>query len=171
MNSTTFHPEIFPKEKIAPTEYDEWRGRLIQGEVHDESTYTLQKKYYLGAAGLFSTVPDLLTFQFMLLNNGTYEGVKYFSQHLVEQMAINQLPDSTDEVGLGWVLKWSEAMGNQVSSKAFAKSGFTGCFMVTDPDKGLAMTLLCNRTFPKRPADSSTINKLRRELSDLVFAD
>lgn len=62
MMRTSFHPEQFDKEEIVPTEFDEWRGRLAQGEVHDESAYTLMEKQVVGSAGLFSTAPDLLNF-------------------------------------------------------------------------------------------------------------
>ena len=59
MKSTTFRPlSLFKKEVIAPTELCPWRNRLLQGEVHDESTSVFGERY-LGASGLFSTAFDL----------------------------------------------------------------------------------------------------------------
>ncbi|HLT24660.1 MAG TPA: serine hydrolase domain-containing protein, partial [Ignavibacteria bacterium] len=38
MKSTYFNPNEFQKELALPTEYDgNWRGRMLQGEVHDEA--------------------------------------------------------------------------------------------------------------------------------------
>jgi len=85
MRRTTFFPEHFLKEEIAPTEIDPWRGRTIQGEVHDESTFILRKKYITTAAGLFSTTPDILTFLEMLLHRGVYEGARYFSEEMIQR--------------------------------------------------------------------------------------
>ena len=63
MTRTTFDPlKKFRKEEIVPTENQEWRGGVIQGEVHDESAYVLNRKTVVGSAGVFSTVPDLLNF-------------------------------------------------------------------------------------------------------------
>ena len=51
-----------PKSEIAATELCEFRHREIQGEVHDESAWVLQKLFPVGSAGMFSCVPDLLIF-------------------------------------------------------------------------------------------------------------
>src|SRR5574341_485689 len=91
MNRTTFHPRKIKKDEIVPTEMDDWRGRVIQGEVHDESAFKLQSKYMVGSAGLFSTAPDLLNFLEMLLNFGFLNGYKYFRQETVKMMYENQL--------------------------------------------------------------------------------
>ena len=63
MNRSGWDPlERFPKEQIMPTEECEFRGRTIQGEIHDESAWVLRKLFPVGSAGMFSTVPDLLRF-------------------------------------------------------------------------------------------------------------
>ena len=59
-------PELLPR--IAPTESDPWRGRLLRGEVHDENAFALGG--VAPHAGLFGTAPDLARFAQMLLNGG-----------------------------------------------------------------------------------------------------
>ncbi|MDD5068423.1 MAG: serine hydrolase [Candidatus Pacebacteria bacterium] len=171
MSRTTFHPERFPKMEIAPTEIDDWRERVIQGEVHDESTFTLQKKYFFGIAGAFSTVPDFLNFQEMLLNGGVKNGKRYFSENMIQKMHTNMMPDAKGEpVGLGWNIYNPLYMGTKTSKEVFGKTGFTGTLVLTDPVKGVGFTLLSNRTFPKRPKDSNLINAVRGDIADIIFS-
>src|SRR5262249_59515236 len=59
-------PELLPR--IAPTEQDPWRGRLLRGEVHDENAYAMGG--IAPHAGLFGTAPDLARFAQMMLNGG-----------------------------------------------------------------------------------------------------
>lgn len=169
MNRTTFHPERFDKSEIAPTEMDEWRGRTIHGEVHDESTYILMNERPTAIAGLFSTVPDLLTFQEMLLNDGSHEGRRYYSPAIVKQMYTNQIADIGEDAGLGWELNKPSYMGKYSNEHIMGKTGFTGCVMITDPIEDVGFSLLSNRIFPKRPKDNSAINEVRRDVADIVF--
>jgi CubicO group peptidase (beta-lactamase class C family) len=46
--------------RIAPTELDPWRGRVLRGEVHDENAAIMDG--VSGHAGLFGSAEDLLTF-------------------------------------------------------------------------------------------------------------
>lgn len=170
MNRTTFFPETFSKEEIAPTEIDQWRGRTIQGEVHDESTFVLRKKYMSAAAGLFSAAPDILNFLEMLLNKGMKDGKRYFSENIVKEMHTNHIDNGKDKAGLGWVLNWPEATGTTCSPETFCKSGFTGTFVAVDPVKGIAFTLLSNRTYPHRAPDMSAITKVRGDIGNIIFA-
>ncbi len=71
MNSTMFVPDEMTKEKILPTEYDNyWRNRQLKGEVHDEAASVLGG--ISGNAGLFSNATDLYKFMKMMLNQGKY---------------------------------------------------------------------------------------------------
>jgi CubicO group peptidase (beta-lactamase class C family) len=177
MKDTTFFPEKFDKNNIVPTEIDEWRGRVIQGEVHDEATFILKQKNTTAIAGLFSTAPDLLNFLEMLLNKGKSpkDNKRCFSENIVKQMHTNQLIPQNgfsvtrDGVGLGWVIKPQYLADTSVSEHFFCKSGFTGTFVGVDPVKGIAFTLLSNRTYPKRPKDIQEICQVRKELCDIIF--
>ena len=169
MNRSTFHPDKFPKDTIVPTEFDEWRGRLIQGEVQDESTYVLNNKFILGISGLFSTASDILSFLEMFLHEGVFKGKKYFSEEIVNQMGTNQIPNLSDFTGLGWELNQPRFMGKYCTPRTFGKTGFTGTLCVCDIKKGVVYVILSNRTFPKRPTDSIAINSFRGDIGDIIF--
>ena len=170
MVQTSFNPlQKFKKEEIVPTEVQEWRGGLVQGEVHDESVHVLRKKMVVGSAGVFSTVPDLLNFLEMLLNNGSSGGRKYFSPEIMKQIQTNQLADISQHAGLGWELNQPRYMGKHCSDKTFGKTGFTGCVCVCDIEREVGFVILSNYTYPTRKPDAVLINKFRSDIADIVF--
>ena len=168
MASTSFYTKDI--SHVAPTEIDPETGKVLQGVVHDEGTRALAEKYITGAAGLFGNVPDLLTFMEMLLANGDYKDRKYFSHNLVNEMHTNQLGHINESAGLGWEMG-REWMGATGSASAFGKSGFTGTSVYADPEKDLAIVLLSNRVYPKRPENSEAINKIRREVIEIILTE
>lgn len=169
MTKTTFRPLNFlRKEEIVPSEICDWRGGPIQGEVHDESSFILQKKYFLGIAGLFSTAPDILLFLEMLLNKGEKNEKRFFSEDATESMYTNQLAEIGECVGLGWKLSQPAFMG-RCSENTCGITGFTGPFVLWNALRGLGLVMLTNRIYPKRPTDNLAINKIRNALSDVVF--
>jgi CubicO group peptidase (beta-lactamase class C family) len=171
MSRTTFYPETFAREEIAPTEIDPWRGRMIQGEVHDESAFALRPAVTAGSAGLFSTVPDILNFMEMLLNNGTYKSKVFFSSSILDLMQTNQVDIPGVKTALGWELDQQRYMGRHCSPHAFGKTGFTGCVCICDRIKRRGMALLSNYTFPSRKTDMTMINSVRGDIADIVFSD
>jgi CubicO group peptidase (beta-lactamase class C family) len=171
MNKTTFHPEEYNVQEIAPTEVDNWRG-LVHGQVQDESTYVLQRAgYYYGISGLFSTVPDLLKFLEMLLNYGKLDNKRYFSENIVKKMNENQISNIGESVGLGWELNDKRRLNKDITGNISSKSGFTGCIVYYDLNKEIAVTILSNRTYPKRPNNIDAINEVRRDIMDIVFSN
>ena len=165
MNHSTFTPEDMLA--VPPTEIDDWRG-LVQGVVHDETSFVLGKERPSGCAGLFSNVPDLLTFLEMLLNEGELNGRRYFSKEMVQQMHTNQFQVPNACMGLGWELNEPRFMGKFTTSNTFGKTGFTGTVCVIHVEHGIAYVLLSNRTYPKRSSPEG-INEVRRDISDIVF--
>ncbi len=145
MQSSTLTPEIFPIEKIVPTEIVEGRG-LVWGQVHDESAYVLRIKggMHPGQAGLFSTAPDILSFLETILHG-------------------------PEKMRLGWDARDASYTGATSGRRTFGKTGFTGTVMCCDPDRGRAFVLLSNRTFPQRPRDSAAINAVRHDVADIVW--
>ena len=84
LHDTLFRPPPALLPRIAPTERDqEWRGALVHGSVHDESTHALGG--VAGHAGLFSTAADLHVFCRMWLDAiadspspiGEYSSIRY----------------------------------------------------------------------------------------------
>ena len=65
MADTRFRPPPELRERIAPTEEDPWRGRLVRGEVHDENAFALGG--VAPHAGLFSTAGDLVRWAALLM--------------------------------------------------------------------------------------------------------
>jgi CubicO group peptidase (beta-lactamase class C family) len=170
MHRTSFSPmDIAPKQEIVPTEFDPWRNRLVQGEVHDESAYTLGAIMKPGSAGLFSTAQDLLTFCEMLLHGGTLRGKRYFSKQMVNRISTNQRAENAEKTGLGWELDQPRFMGSECSSRAFGKTGFTGCSIVCDPEKNVGIVLLSNWTYPNRKQRREQIDRVRASIADTVY--
>lgn len=152
MSRTTFHPEKFNTSGIVPTEIDDkWRKRILQGEVHDESAFALRPRV-VGSAGLFSTVPDLLNF----IESIHLRGVE--SNHL------------GGDSSFGWEINQPRYMGTYASKKTIGKTGFTGCVVICDLEKGIGIGMLSNHTFPKRQNNPSIINGVRRDIANIVFS-
>ena len=170
MERTSYFPEQFSKHDIVPTEIDTWRGRLIHGEIHDESAFVLRQKMVAGSAGLFSSAPDILRFLQMLLNNGMWQGRRYFSDTSMRLMQTNQIPGLGLYAGLGWELNQKRYMGNFCSGQAIGKTGFTGCVCICDIPGQTAMVLLSNYTFPTRKPDMHAIDSVRRDIADIIFS-
>ncbi len=170
MNRTTFFPlKNFSLEEIAPTEFDEWRGKTLHGEVHDESSYVLGTTRPVGIAGLFSTTPDLLRFCEMLLQKGEIDKKRYFSEQMVREMMTDQVSQQDASSGFGWEMSDPRFMGAHASGHAVGKRGYTGCHVLIDPLKMSACVLLSNRVHPKRPENPDGINYVRSALSDLLL--
>jgi CubicO group peptidase (beta-lactamase class C family) len=152
MRDTTFFPHDI--SRIPPTEVQ--RGKEVHGIVHDESARVFARaRSSVGHAGLFSTAPDILDL-FEALMSGDYAPVSRAA-----------------EAGLGWQVAQSWFMGEHCSERTFGKTGFTGTSVVCDIKRGIALVILSNRTYPKRPADAaelnSAMNRFRADIADLVM--
>ena len=170
MDRSSFSPKtIATIQEIVPTEFDPWRNRVIQGEVHDESAYALSRLLTPGSAGLFSTAPDLLTFCEMLLRGGTLRGETYLSNRMVERISTNYLAGIGETTGLGWELNQPRFMGTGCSIRAFGKTGFTGCSVVCDPEKDVGVVILSNWTYPRRKQNKTQIDMVRASIADTVY--
>ncbi len=169
MTRTSFFTEGFSRNDIVPTEIDPWRRRTIQGEVHDESAWALRQVMVAGSAGLFSTVPDILRFLRMLLNDGFQGGRRYFSASCLEQMVTNQIPSLGLQAGLGWELNQERYMGSFCSRSTIGKTGFTGCVCMADMAAKSALVMLSNWTYPSRKPDAAAIDCVRRDIADIIF--
>lgn len=165
MRDTRFRPpaELWPR--IAPTEVDPWRGRLIHGEVHDENAFALG-----GAAphaGLFGTAGDLARFAQMLLNSGTLEGRRIVSQETVALFTRRAGIPGSDRA-LGWDTKSAEgsSAGTLFSPRSFGHTGFTGTSIWIDPERKVFVILLTNRVHPTR--ENNLIREVRPAVADAV---
>lgn len=168
MHETSFDTQYFPGERIVPTEQDNWRG-TVRGVVHDEVSWALQKSFYPGCAGLFSTADDLLNCMLMLLNCGVYQNKQIISSAVIKNMLTNQLVNIEACHGLGVELNQPQYMGKHAPDM-FGKTGFTGTVFLGNQKKGIAVVILSNRCFPTRQSNGDAINQFRADIADLVFS-
>jgi CubicO group peptidase (beta-lactamase class C family) len=170
MSSTSFYPQNFSADLVVPSEYDDWRGREICGEVHDESAWALRPKI-VGSAGLFSTINDMCNFLEMILMDGQWRGKQVFSKEIVTLMRTRQIIANNRMVGLGWELNQRSFTDAYHGFDVFGKTGFTGCTFMFCPSKKSGFVFLNNHIYPKRRADRNEINKIRRRITAVVVGN
>lgn len=155
MTHTMFNPPAILREKIAPTEDDDWRKKLIRGEVHDEGTWKLGG--VTGYAGLFSTADDLMRLGKLWLGQGKIGVKQLIDKDLISRATRLSFPDAVNKTGnyqwhfgWGWRINNRSKMGRYVSDRAYEFSGFTGPILAADPKKSLVVVIMTNRIHPKR---------------------
>lgn len=166
MTDTRFRPgpELLPR--IAPTEQDSWRGRLVRGEVHDENAFAMGG--VAPHAGLFGTAADLARFARMLLNGGVHEGKRLISQATVDLFTRNAgVPDSSRALGWDTQGALGSSGGTLFSLRSYGHTGFTGTSLWIDPERELFLILLTNRVHPTRA--NNLIREVRRAVADEVI--
>jgi CubicO group peptidase (beta-lactamase class C family) len=165
MRDTMFRPPAGLAARIAPTEYDPWRGRMVRGEVHDENAFAMG-----GAAphaGLFGTAGDLARFAQMLLKGGVLDGRRIISQETVDLFTRRAGIPGSDRA-LGWDTRSAEgsSAGTLLSARSFGHTGFTGTSIWIDPERNLFVILLTNRVHPTR--ENNLIRQARPAVADAV---
>ncbi len=171
--------------------FDGWRDHVLVGEVNDGNTH-----YALGGisshAGLFSSAADLLRLAAMYLD----EGPRILSPATIAEATSNHTAGLVKARGLGWELpgrgrqpreEWApsvearrvhpaarngmpapRAYGDLLSMRSFGHTGFTGTSLAIDPERGLVIILLTNRTHPD--ASNDRIGTVRPRFHNLVAA-
>jgi len=172
MTSVRFLPTA-DRNRIAPTELDPWRGRVLRGEVHDENAARLDG--VSGHAGLFGSAPDLLTFGEWML--GLWAGtacrltpvppalpcgptIREFTRRQ------NLVPGSPRALGWDTPAPGSSA-GSFLPATSIGHTGFTGTSLWIDPEHQLVIVLLSNRVHPTR--DNPRWAPMRAAIADLVM--
>ena len=132
--------------RVAPTEFCEWRGRLIRGEVHDENSAALGG--VSGHAGLFGSASGVARFGRALLDS--FRGNGSFLPQNALLSALAERAGGTQR--LGWDAKsiTASSAGRRMSGDAFGHLGFTGTSIWCDPARDLVVVLLTNRVHPSR---------------------
>ncbi len=152
------------QRRVAPTERDDWRGRLVRGEVHDENCHALGG--VAGHAGLFGTARGVASFGRAYLD-ALLGRSEYLPKALVEH-ALATRPGGTHR--LGWDQKGGadSAAGRRASARTFGHLGFTGTSIWCDPARDLVIVLLTNRVCPSRA--NIKIRGFRPAFHDGIFA-
>jgi CubicO group peptidase (beta-lactamase class C family) len=193
MRSTGYLPPPSWQARIAPTELDPWRGRVLRGEVHDENAAIMDG--VSGHAGLFASAEDLLVFAEWLLEqadgrtSGQADGrtggqavrrsetpeatilpsdrptvrPSIFREFTRRQTVV---PGSTRALGWDTPAPGSSS-GRLLPPSSFGHTGFTGTSIWIDPEHHLAIILLSNRVNPTR--DNPRWAPIRGKIADLVM--
>jgi CubicO group peptidase (beta-lactamase class C family) len=147
------------KTRIAATEFDEWRGRRLQGEVHDQNAAALGG--VAAHAGLFGTAAAVgVAARWWLEQLETPVGQRFAERSCV--------PGSSRALGWDRMLPTSSC-GSRMSTRAIGHTGFTGTSLWIDPSSGLYFVLLTNRIHASKHSDA--IQHLRREFHDAANGD
>lgn len=168
LKDTGFNPGNDPKfsrQDYAPTEKCLWRNKVIQGEVHDDNTWSLGG--VSSHAGLFGTLADLA--QYGLNLRRIYYGDRGFikSQTLHH---FTRVANSTGDWGLGFMKpsRPKSSSGHNFSSDSFGHTGFTGTSLWFDPKADLLVVILSNRTYPDRN-NFRFRDELRPSIHDWIY--
>ena len=160
----TFNPPRTWRPRIAPTEYDEWRGRLLKGEVHDENAWALGGA--AGHAGLFATAAAVGGFARATLR--TIAGETIVAQPKTMRLFARRVDVPGSSRALGWdTMLPTSSCGARLSATAIGHTGFTGTSLWIDWERDLYVVLLTNRVHPTR--QNEKIRAFRPRFHDAVI--
>jgi CubicO group peptidase (beta-lactamase class C family) len=168
MSSTRYLPPQSWRDRIAPTELDPWRGRVLRGEVHDENAALMDG--VSGHAGLFGSAEDVLRFaEWMLEQSGGQPSVRpSIRPPVIHEFTRRQNIVPGSSRALGWdTPSEGGSAGTLLSPASFGHTGFTGTSLWIDPEHHVAIVLLSNRVNPTR--DNPRWAPVRARIADLVM--
>ena len=171
MRATGYLPGGDQRDRIAPTEMDPWRGRMLRGEVQDENAALMDG--VSGHAGLFGSAEDLLTFAEWVLEQADGRSDRPADRPTIRPSVLQEFTRRQNLVpGSSRALGWDTpspggSSGSRLSPRSFGHTGFTGTSLWIDPEHHLAIILLSNRVNPTR--DNPRWAPLRGKIADLVM--
>ena len=153
--------------RIAPTEDDPWRGRLLRGEVHDENAFALGG--VAGHSGLFGTAAAVAQVSQCWLD--AFLG----RESILSSKWVRRFIEHPDRSATGsWVHGWDtpsipSSSGAYFSPASFGHLGFTGTSLWVDPRAELEVVLLSNRVHPTRKNEA--IRGFRPKIHDVIYQE
>jgi CubicO group peptidase (beta-lactamase class C family) len=178
MSDTGYKPAAELRNRIAPTEtrkrtLEYQKGTAgsavpegnLRGEVHDPTAWRVGG--IAGHAGVFSSATDLAIFSQMMLNRGTYKGIRILSELAVEAMTSPQSPKNASAVrGLGWDIDspYSSPRGDLFGG-GYGHTGFTGTSLWIHPPSEAFVIILTNRVYPD---GKGNVTHLRAVIANIV---
>ena len=164
----------FEDHQIAPTEVDKlFRMELVHGNVHDEGAQLMRG--VSGNAGLFSTAEDLAKVWQMLLNDGEYNGKRYFKPQTINHFTSVQYPDNDNRRGLGFdkiLFEYNPLLSHMAESasvRSYGHTGYTGTIVWADPDEDLLFIFLSNRVHPTRSPNKLAQLRVRPDIHQAFY--
>jgi CubicO group peptidase (beta-lactamase class C family) len=117
-----------------------WRYYTLVGEVNDGNAFYANEGV-AGHAGLFSNAEDLNVLLRLLLQEGEYQGRRFFNEDVAtEFLTVDQFGN-----GLGWAMSPGIVRVENPPAGSFGHTGFTGTYALAVPEYGLTVILLTNR--------------------------
>jgi serine-type D-Ala-D-Ala carboxypeptidase len=165
----TYLPAAEWASRTAQTEIDPWRGRLLQGEVHDENAAALGGvAAHSGLFGTAAAVGAAARWWLALLRGADDRstGVDAAAARLFVQRS--SVPGSSRALGWDTMLPTSSC-GTRLSASSVGHTGFTGTSLWLDPERDLYFVLLTNRVHPTRHRND--IQPVRRAFHDAAMTD
>ena len=156
--------------RFAATEQDDWRGRMIRGEVHDENAAVMGG--VSAHAGLFGTAVSVAraVSPWLAAVRGESSPIPAsWAREFVRKQGI----DPQGSWALGWDTPSNGLAGTPSSSGAyfspgsFGHLGYAGTSVWIDPERDLLVVLLTNRVHPTRRNDK--IRAFRPAIHDVIF--
>jgi serine-type D-Ala-D-Ala carboxypeptidase len=143
-----FHPQnrcLRPRTSYAPTENCPWRGRIMQGEVHDENAWALGG--VSSHAGLFGGIEDLAGYGLFLRSHLLGAPKPLLRTETVRVFTERAVPMGKGDWGLGFMKpgQANASCGERFSQHSFGHTGFTGTSLWYDPSSDLLVVILSNR--------------------------
>jgi len=155
--------------QFAATEQDDWRGRMIRGEVHDENAAMLGG--VSSHAGLFGTAISVARAvrPWLAAVRGEASPIP---ASWANEFTRKQGMDPQGSWALGWDTPSTgpggapSSSGRFFSPTAFGHLGYAGTSVWIDPERNVIVALLTNRVHPTRKND--TIRAFRPALHDVI---
>ena len=160
-----FGPIREGRERVAPTEVDPWRGRLLRGEVHDGNAWALGGA--AGHAGLFGTAEGVGALARVFM-----KGLAGEDTVLGRAATIRRFSRKQTVAGSSRALAWdtmlpTSSCGVAMRPTAIGHTGFTGTSLWIDWESDVYVVLLTNRVHPS--AANETILGVRPAFHDAVM--
>jgi CubicO group peptidase (beta-lactamase class C family) len=149
ISELAYRPPIEWRARTAPTGLDAWRGRVLQGEVHDRNAWALGG--VAGHAGLFGTASAVgaLSRAWLapFLDTVTQASPLAAPELLRAFARRTAIPGSSR--ALGWdTMRPTSSCGTLMHATAIGHTGYTGTSLWLDLARDLYVVLLTNRVHP-----------------------
>ena len=156
----------FKIKEIDPVQWTGWRTYTLKGEVNDGNAWYANGGIS-GAAGLFSTVDDLLKLVNMLVNKGKTGSLQFISEKTIQIF----LTKDNFNNGLGWMMDPENSFMKNGPDGTFGHTGFTGPSISVIPKYDLSVILLINRqnTGLLKTGDYYNVNPIRLQVFNALL--
>jgi CubicO group peptidase (beta-lactamase class C family) len=164
-----FNPPASWRPRIAPTRFNQWRDRLLVGEVDDDNAWAM--KGVAGHSGLFGTAAAVGAFARGILQvlSGDREAERRFATRETVGRFLSRSTVPGSSRALGWdMMRTTSSCGSKMSAAAFGHTGFTGTSLWIDPELDFYAVLLTNRVHPEG-GPNEPMQTVRRALHDALM--